>query len=103
VTEYTPLVIGRDATLVKLRMRTGVTHQLRAHMAAIGHPILGDTRYGGPRGARDVGFTGHCLHARRVAFDAPDLQELATAFPAHWEAVCRAQGWRWEDLSSPPP
>ena len=103
VTEYAPLAVGVDATLVRLRMRTGVTHQLRAHMAAIGHPVLGDARYGRPRDAHDVGFAGHCLHARRVAFDAPDLPPLATAFPAHWEAVCRAQGWRWEDLRSSPP
>ncbi len=94
VTEYTPVRAGRDVSLLRLRMRTGVTHQLRAHMASIGHPVLGDTRYGP---ACDPGaalpFTGHCLHAWRLEFEARELPRISTAFPSHWRELCERFGW----------
>ncbi len=94
VTHYAPLEQSAAMTLVRLRMRTGVTHQLRAHMAAIGHPVLGDARYGGAR-AREVAlpFDGQCLHALSVDFDAVGLPRLATEFPSHWAPLCEAAGW----------
>ena len=64
---------GNRAAWIELQPLTGRTHQLRAHMAAIGHPIVGDAKYGGP----DAFLTGEIsrklhLHARRLKIDAPD-------------------------------
>ena len=56
-------------TLVECRLETGRTHQVRVHLAAIGHPLVGDTRYGGTR--PDPASTRPFLHAHRLAFDHP--------------------------------
>jgi 23S rRNA pseudouridine1911/1915/1917 synthase len=67
VTAYRVLERFRGASLVEARPRTGRTHQIRVHLAAIGHPILGDRTYGraSPLVAR------HALHAARIAFAHP--------------------------------
>jgi 23S rRNA pseudouridine1911/1915/1917 synthase len=63
--------LGR-ATLVEARPRTGRTHQIRVHLAAVGHPILGDRIYGGAgEDATRLGLTRPFLHSWRVAFDHP--------------------------------
>ncbi|MEO6029751.1 MAG: pseudouridine synthase [Candidatus Binatia bacterium] len=99
-TEISPLASDGDYTLVHLRMRTGVTHQLRVHLAILGHPIIGDLRYGSVAlpalsGSTETGW--HFLHARRVRFDGAELpRELATAFPSHWRPLFAARGWSTE-------
>ena len=94
-TEVDPLFGDDDVTLVRLRMRSGVTHQLRLHLASIGHPIIGDARYGDRRVAGRLGSTAewHCLHARAVAFDARDLPALRAPFPQHWRPLLAARAW----------
>lgn len=67
-----PLVIGEAASLLQIRLITGRTHQIRVQLAALGHPVLGDGKYG--RGRRD-GCPGLCLHALRVVL--PDGRALA--------------------------
>jgi 23S rRNA pseudouridine1911/1915/1917 synthase len=57
------------ATELELHLETGRTHQIRVHLAAIGHPVLGDTRYGGARRSSGVGRM--MLHAARLGFSAP--------------------------------
>lgn len=60
------------ATLLEAAPRTGRTHQIRVHLAAIGHPILGDRAYGGGGDeARRIGLLRPFLHAWRLAFDHP--------------------------------
>jgi 23S rRNA pseudouridine1911/1915/1917 synthase len=60
------------ATLLEARPRTGRTHQIRVHLAAIGHPILGDRAYGGGgNDARRVGLHRPFLHAWRLSFTHP--------------------------------
>lgn len=76
------------ATLVWCRLETGRTHQIRVHLAAIGHPVLGDRRYGGARSARlsDRPF----LHAAQLAFDHPATGErlsFESPLPADLRAV----------------
>jgi 23S rRNA pseudouridine1911/1915/1917 synthase len=56
-------------TLVELALQSGRTHQIRVHMAAIGHPVVGDARYGTPD--RRLGSGRFFLHAYRLAFDHP--------------------------------
>jgi 23S rRNA-/tRNA-specific pseudouridylate synthase len=51
-------------------METGVTHQIRAHLAAIGHPIVADALYGASRS--DSGLKRHFLHARSLTIFHPD-------------------------------
>ena len=64
---------GNRAAWVELQPLTGRTHQLRAHMAAIGHPIVGDAKYGGAEAFLTGGISRKLhLHARRLRIDAPD-------------------------------
>jgi 23S rRNA-/tRNA-specific pseudouridylate synthase len=57
--------VGAKAARLEVRLHTGVTHQIRAQLAHAGHPLLGDVKYGGPRGPRIA------LHAWRLAFPHP--------------------------------
>ena len=58
-----------ELALVECRLETGRTHQIRVHLAAIGHPVVGDTRYRGARPSVPLGRP--FLHAYRLAFDHP--------------------------------
>jgi 23S rRNA pseudouridine1911/1915/1917 synthase len=67
-------------TLLECRLETGRTHQIRVHLAAIGHPVVGDNRYGGKR--PDLPAARPFLHAGRLAFDHPGTGErLETRSP----------------------
>ena len=58
-------------TLLRVRLETGRTHQIRAHMAAIGHPVCGDPRYGGAASGRRLGLTRQYLHSAVLRFRHP--------------------------------
>ena len=79
----------RGATLIEARLTTGRTHQIRVHMASIGHPVLGDPVYGPKRSPYPV-KGGQLLHAYRIGFEHPRTGErmLFEAEPeprfAHW-------------------
>lgn len=68
VTHYTVLERYRDATLLACRLETGRTHQIRVHLAHIGHPVLGDPVYGR---ARAPEMARQALHAARLEFVHP--------------------------------
>jgi 23S rRNA pseudouridine955/2504/2580 synthase len=74
---------GNAAAWVELQPYTGRTHQLRVHMAAIGHPIVGDGKYGGQDAFLSGGISRKMhLHARRIRVDHPDGSKLdVTAEP----------------------
>jgi 23S rRNA pseudouridine1911/1915/1917 synthase len=59
----------KGASLLRLKLETGRTHQIRVHLAAIGHPILGDPVYGVPGG--QIGLRRQFLHAQRLGFAHP--------------------------------
>ena len=63
-------------THIRCRLETGRTHQIRVHMASIGHPLLGDTVYGAKKPV--PGLAGQCLHARRLTFRHPRTGERLT-------------------------
>jgi 23S rRNA pseudouridine1911/1915/1917 synthase len=67
-THFTVLELLPAETYLEARLETGRTHQIRAHFAAIGHPLAGDTTYGGER---KYGLGRQFLHAHRLAFDHP--------------------------------
>ena len=71
-----------DVTYLVLRLETGRTHQIRVHLSAIGHPLLGDTVYGGGKTAFEKRhadlFDGQCLHAARLTFKHPRTGEETT-------------------------
>ena len=69
VTHWSVLERFPGYTYVECRLETGRTHQIRVHMAHIGHPILGDTVYGAKKPY--PGLAGQCLHARRLRFIHP--------------------------------
>jgi len=54
---------------VRLKLETGRTHQIRVHMAALGHPVAGDPLYGGLQKGRNFG--GQILHAKHIGFAHP--------------------------------
>jgi 23S rRNA pseudouridine955/2504/2580 synthase len=101
---------GNSAAWVELQPLTGRTHQLRVHMAAIGHPIVGDGKYGGQAAflTGAVSRKMH-LHARRLIIDAPGGEKLdVTAdLPEHFAATMTQLGFdenasKAEPESGPP-
>ena len=70
ITEYRPLKLVGQVTLLEVHLITGRRHQIRAHLASIGHPVIGDTKYGNPRLNREflknAGVTHQLLHAYRL-------------------------------------
>jgi 23S rRNA pseudouridine1911/1915/1917 synthase len=71
-----------------VRLETGRTHQIRVHLAAIGHPVVGDRQYG--RGGHELGLQRQFLHAARLAFEHPVTGErvsLSSPLPADLEAA----------------
>lgn len=89
VTHWKVLARYPGYTHLQCRLETGRTHQIRVHMAAQGHPVLGDPVYGGAR----KGFpelAGQCLHARRLTFRHPRTGETLTVecpLPDYFQAV----------------
>jgi len=78
VTHYKVLCEADGFSLVKFKLETGRTHQIRVHMASIGHPLAGDTVYGGGRSKFEVQnehvLCGQCLHAKKLEFIHPDTK-----------------------------
>ena len=64
-----------SASLVMLRLKTGRTHQIRVHMASLGHPLLGDELYGNPKNLAMKGLQGQTLHAMIIGFVHPSTHE----------------------------
>lgn len=102
-TEYRPLKAGTDATLLEVHLITGKTHQIRAHLASVGHPIVGDYKYGGKqindRYQKAYGLKHQLLHAYRLEFpklDGPlgslSEQEFTAALPGMFQKIAEDKG-----------
>ena len=72
ITKYRVVAEKKDASLLEINLITGRTHQIRAHMSHIGHPLLGDGKYGINRDDRAVGYKYQALYAYRLVFNLPD-------------------------------
>jgi 23S rRNA pseudouridine955/2504/2580 synthase len=100
ITQFRPVTIGSAATLVEARLLTGRTHQIRVHAAHIGHPILGDDKYGDFELNRELTKQGvrrlflhaqklslhHPLTAAELAFEAPLPSEMLRFCQTHLDA-----------------
>ena len=81
-THVAPVERFGHATLVRCALETGRTHQIRVHLAAVGHPLVGDPAYGGRRGSAHVPpFPRQALHAARLGLVHP-----ATQTPMQWSS-----------------
>lgn len=72
-------------THVRLRLETGRTHQIRVHLAHMGHPVAGDTVYGPKKSIREL--KGQCLHAKVIGFVHPirgEYMEFSSALPEYF-------------------
>lgn len=91
VTHYRVLQRFRRFTFVECQLETGRTHQIRVHMASIGHPLLGDQVYG-PAKVPFSGLQGQTLHAGVLGIIHPstgEYMEFTAPLPAYFEAVLK--------------
>lgn len=86
VTHYQVLERLRGYTYIRCILETGRTHQIRVHLASLGHPVAGDMIYGVKN--EKVPFTGQCLHARKIGFIHPTsgkYMEFVSPLPDYFE------------------
>ena len=91
VTHYETLEAHRAATLLEVHLETGRTHQIRVHLAAIGHPLVGDPLYGcDPRLAARLGLERQWLHAVELGFVHPTRGEYVQFTSEYPDDLARA-------------
>ena len=87
VTHYKVLEQLNGYDYLRLRLETGRTHQIRVHMAYLGHPLAGDDVYGKPRNAAEQKLCGQCLHAGLIGFIHPrsgEYVEFSSELPEYF-------------------
>ena len=90
VTHYTVLQRFSKFTYIECRLETGRTHQIRVHMASIGHPLLGDEVYG--PGRSPYTLEGQCLHAMTLGFVRPrtgEYVECTAPLPPYFDHLLK--------------
>ena len=106
-TEYRPLAVGKDITLLEVHLITGRTHQIRAHLASIGHPLIGDPKYGNSRVntlyRQKYHVRSQLLHAWRMEFPAQEDSEIQASGRTFYAPVpdminnlLKGEGIQWE-------
>lgn len=93
VTHYSVIARYKGYTHIKCILETGRTHQIRVHMAFLGHPVSGDSVYGIKN--EKVDFTGQCLHARKIGFIHPRTKkylEFTSKLPDYFEKYLEKLG-----------
>ena len=88
-TSYEPISYGKDVTLLEIHLITGKSHQIRAHLASIGAPIIGDKKYGNAKVNQkyyeQLHVTHQLLHAYRLSF--PDGQTILAPVPTIFSSL----------------
>lgn len=106
-TEYRPLSVGGGLTLLEVHLITGRTHQIRAHLASIGHPIVGDHKYGNTKFnalyKQKYGIRSQLLHSWRMEFPSTGdsaMQAVGRSFtapiPELMKNLLKGEGMTWE-------
>lgn len=93
VTHFQVLARYGSFTHVRLQLETGRTHQIRVHMAYLGHPVAGDPVYGPKKVIASL--QGQCLHARKIGFVHPvtgEYLEFSSPLPEYFTAFLRSLG-----------
>ena len=103
VTHYEVIREYKSFTHAKMELETGRTHQIRVHMSYLGHPIIGDTVYGGGKTPFEKAnaslLNGQCLHARELSFPHPVTKEIMhfqTELPCEFKKLLE----KLEDISN---
>ena len=102
-TEYRPVSSGEGVTLLEVHLITGKTHQIRAHLAAEGHPIAGDYKYGdrafNEKLKKEYGLSSQLLHSARLciprcrgALSHLSGKEITAPLPLIFQKICRDKG-----------
>jgi len=96
-TRYRIAVMGSEGALLAVKPISGRTHQIRRHLEGIGHPVVGDKRYGG---TVQRGYDGFALHSFRTIVMKPDGEKLTlyAPMPEGWGAMCWNYGIAEEAL-----
>ena len=106
-TAYRPLVSGNGYTLLEVHLITGRSHQIRAHLASIGHPIAGDPKYGDPRVNEEVkkrfGVRSQMLHAWRLVMPETISEPLSYLAGKEFTAPMPAEMKRMEEMMKSAP
>jgi 23S rRNA pseudouridine955/2504/2580 synthase len=68
---------AKDSSLVEVELLTGRTHQIRAHMAYIGHPLIGDGKYGVNKNDRQKGYKYQALYSYKLRFSFDKTEQTA--------------------------
>lgn len=92
ITHFTVVKRYRNYTLLEIVIETGRTHQIRVHMAEIGHPVVGDTVYS--NGKNEFGVTGQMLHAKSIRFKHPTTEkemEIQAPLPDYFQEIIQRQ------------
>ncbi len=99
LTKYRPIAHAKGYTLLEIQLITGKTHQIRAHMQSIGHPVVGDRKYGAEHSnekfRREYGLSNQFLHALRIEWKEKDGalgylcgKEMTAPLPKNLQAIC---------------
>ena len=88
-TEYRPVGQGDGCTMLEVHLITGRSHQIRAHLASIGHPVIGDRKYGDPvvnsYYRKNAGITHQLLHAYRI--ELADGTQVTAPLPDYFANI----------------